>query len=106
NFGRSRPEKNFAVENQQRPMVGSDASGARARIEIERDNDVRPRRDGGGTDRTFAANSRSTGPEWRLYRFYLLDVSAAAHGFKSEAAHQRGGIFADAGAGSDFFGQH
>ncbi len=67
-------------------MAGSDASGARARIEIERDDDVRPRGDDRGTNRTFAARSGSTGQERRIHRVYLLDVSAAAHGFESETA--------------------
>src|SRR2546428_12216 len=45
-------------------------------------------------------------PERRVHRVHLLDVSAATHGLKSETADRRGGIFADAGAGADFFGQH
>ena len=45
NSGRSRAQKNFAAENQQRPVAGSDAGGARAGIEIERDDDVRSRGD-------------------------------------------------------------
>src|SRR6266849_7234772 len=87
-------------------MAGSDASRARARFEIERDHDVRSRRDHRRTDRTFATNSRSAGPERRIHRVHLLDVSAATHGLKSETADRRGGIFADAGAGADFFGQY
>src|SRR6266851_4918784 len=79
-------------------MAGSDASRARARFEIERDHDVRSRRDHRRTDRTFATNSRSAGPERRIHRVHLLDVSAATHGLKSETADRRGGIFADAGA--------
>src|SRR5438132_14063768 len=87
-------------------MGRSEAGCARAGVEIERDNDVRSRRNDCGTDRTFAAHSRSTGREWRIYRLYLLDVSAGEHGVESETKNERGGIFADAGAGADFFGQH
>ena len=41
-----------------------------------------------------------------LYRVHLLDLSAGEHGSESETEDERGGIFADAGAGPNFFGQH
>jgi len=31
-----------------------------------------------------AANSRATGPQWRLYRFHLLDIPAGEHGSENE----------------------
>ena len=37
--------RDFAAENRHRAMAGGNAGGARARFEIERDNDVRSRRD-------------------------------------------------------------
>ena len=45
-------------------------------------------------------------PQWRLYRFHLLDLPAGEHGSESETEDERGGIFADTSAGPDFFGQH
>src|SRR5205807_3736643 len=48
----------------------------------------------------------STGRQRRVYRFHLLDVSAGEHGLESETENERGGIFTDAGAGANFFGQH
>ena len=54
NSGRPRAAENFAAENQQRRMAGSDASRARAGIEIERDHDVRARRDDRRSNRAFA----------------------------------------------------
>src|SRR5438874_112711 len=39
-FGRSGAQKNFALEDQQRPVARGHASGARAWLEIERDHDV------------------------------------------------------------------
>src|SRR4029077_6937451 len=87
-------------------MARSDAGRARAGIEIERDDDVWSRRNARGADRTFAAHSRSAGGERRVYRFHMLDVSAGEHGVESETEDERGGIFADAGAGAAFFGQH
>src|SRR5437588_3605251 len=51
-------------------MVRSDAGSARAWIEIERDDDVRSRRDNRRSSRTFATHSRSTGPQRRIHRVY------------------------------------
>jgi cyclic dehypoxanthinyl futalosine synthase len=49
---------------------------------------------------------RSAGPKRRVHRLYLLDVSAAAHRFESEATDQRGRVFKNAGAVPHFFRQH
>src|SRR6266542_527801 len=87
-------------------MAGGDAGRARTGIEIERDDDVWSRRNHCRAGETFAANSRATGPQWRLYRFHLLDLPAGEHGSKNETEDERVGIFANAGAGPDFFGQH
>ena len=60
-------------------LAGSDAGRARTRIEFERDDDVRTRRDDRRSDRTSAAFARSAGRERRIHRVHLLDLSAAAH---------------------------
>ena len=83
NSGGSRAAADFAAQMQERPVAGGDAGGARARIEIERDDDVRPRRDDRGSHRTSAAAARSAGRERRVHRVHLLDVSAGAHGAES-----------------------
>ncbi len=85
NPGRFRPATNRAAEMRERPMARGHAGGARAGIEFERDDDVRPRRDDRGSDRAFAAPARSAGRERRLHRFHLLDVSAASNRPKSRA---------------------
>ena len=78
----------------------------RARIEIERDDDVRPRGDNRRSHRTSAAGSRSTGSQRRVHGVHLLDLSAAAYGVESEAADWRVRISANASARTDFPGQH
>ena len=45
------------LKSNSEPMVGGDAGGPRARIEIECDHDVRPCRDDRGSGRTFAPDS-------------------------------------------------
>ena len=97
-------ETDFAFEMQHRRMAGGDAGGARARIKIERHDDVRPRGDDRRSRRTFAADSRSTGSKRRIHCVHLLDLSAAAHGVESEATDWRVRISANAGAGTDFPG--
>src|SRR2546423_12187880 len=87
-------------------MVRSDAGSARAWIEIERDDDVRSRRDNRRSSRTFATHSRSTGPQRRIHRVYLLDLSTAAYGAEGEPADRRLGVSPDTGAGPDFPRQH
>jgi cyclic dehypoxanthinyl futalosine synthase len=56
--------------------------------EVERHDDVRPRRDDRGSDRTFAAAARSTGPERWVYCLHLLDLSTGEHG--AEITHRTG----------------
>src|SRR6266853_5025559 len=87
-------------------MVRRDAGSARAWIEIERDDDVRSRRDNRRSSRTFATHSRSTGPQRRIHRVYLLDLSTAAYGAEGEPADRRLGVSPDTGAGPDFPRQH
>src|SRR4026207_137568 len=41
-----------------------------------------------------------------VYRLHMLDLSAGEHGVESEAEDERDRIFADTGAGPDFFGQY
>ena len=47
-----------AAEMQERPLAGSDGDRARAGAELERDDDVRPRRDARGPHRASAAAAR------------------------------------------------
>ena len=84
-------------------MARSHANRARARIELERDDDVRPCRNARRPARTFAAVARSAGRDGRLHGVHLLDFSAAKHGIESGAG-RLGGVSADAGARADFFG--
>ena len=102
-FGGSGAQENFAAENQQRPVAGSDADRARARIEIERDDDVRSRGDDRRPDRAFAAHSRSAGPERRIYRVHLLDISTAAYRLEGQASDRRRRIFAHCRRSPAFF---
>src|SRR5438132_13713136 len=87
-------------------MVRSDAGSARAWIEIERDDDVRSRRDNRRSSRTFATHSRSTGSQRRIHRVYLLDLSTAAYGVEGEPADRRLGVSPDTSAGPDVPRQH
>src|SRR5207248_9077855 len=87
-------------------MVRSNAGSARAWIEIERDDDVRSRRDNRRSSRTFATHSRPTGPQRRIHRVYLLDLPTAAYGAEGEPADRRLGVSPDTGAGPDSPRQH
>src|SRR5438552_16865444 len=87
-------------------MAGGDGGGARARIEIERHDDVRSRRDHRRSRRASAANSRSTGSQRRVHGVYLLDLSTAAYGIESEAADWRLRISANASCRTDSPGQY
>jgi hypothetical protein len=77
-------------------------AGARARIEIERDDDVRACRDDRRPSRTSAALTRSTRRDWWIHSVHLLDVPTRKHSVKGVAPDRFRGISADAGGGPHF----